>query len=389
MDVTSCLKHLAKYWDVYWFVAEEPRTKAEIKEYLMEACYKAESTARDYLNAMSECELLSIDGDTVTINIAASLELEEDLECVFSWCDYDSRAEDYKALKAEKIRCDTDGANNYAVYEHDREEWRRKETQYKKQMEDMRRQIELLEAQKLEAQVNQKTLVLSSLEIGPEQVGLYRDTQFPLEDRHPTLDPTTHLMDTYIAEVFKGKTKSEQREFEFANWLYRVRKGIFSSKVMAQIIERTGPFKKRVFQYWPYKNLFTADKLLAMKDKTSTEKYALYVLCKGNLSKEQMELLDVAQKSGIHADFVILVLENYRVSRKSKHLLWEALKLTKDSSEFKMREAFAQELVEHKWFINGVFGGKKCKFGLVPLDDFQVMQDKLKAFIKKQEEKQN
>ena len=158
---------------------------------------------------------------------------------------------------------------------------------------------------------------------------------------------------------------------------------------MGQIIERTGPFKKRAFQYWPYKNLLTADKLLAMKDKTSTEKYALYVLCKGNLSKEQMELLDVAQKSGIHADFVILVLENYRVSRKSKHLLWEALKLTKDSSEFKMREAFAQELMEHKWFINAVFGGKKCKFGLVPLDDFQVMQDKLKAFIKKQEEKQN
>lgn len=299
MDVTSCLKHLAKYWDVYWFVAEKPRTKAEIKEYLMEECYKAESTARDYLNAISECELLSVDGDTVTINIKASLELEEDLECVFSWCDYDSRAEAYKTLKAEKIQCDADGANNYAVYEYDREEWRRKETQYKKQMEDMRRQIELLEAQKLEAQVNQKSLVLSSLEIGPEKVRLYRDTQFPIEDRHSTIDPTTHLMDTYIAEVLKGKTKGEQREFEFTNWLYRVRKGIFSSKVMAQIIERTGPFKKRAFQQWPYKNLFTADKLLTMKDKTSTEKYALYVLCKGNLNKEQMELLDVAQKSGI------------------------------------------------------------------------------------------
>ena len=53
-----------------------------------------------------------------------------------------------------------------------------------------------------------------------------------------------------------------------------------------------------------------------------------------------------------------------------------------------MRETFAQELGEDKWFMNAVFGGKKCKFGLVPLDDFLVMQDKLKAFIKKQEEKQ-
>lgn len=388
MDVTSCLKHLAKYWDVYWFVAEEPRTKAEIKEYLMEECYKAESTARDYLNAMSECELLSIDGDTVTINIAASLELEEDLECIFPWCDYDSRAEKYKALKAEKIKCDEDGANNYAVYENDRRSWVRKENEYKKQITDLHNQIEVLEAQKLEAQMNQKTLVLSSLEIGPEKVGLYRDTQFPIEDRHPTIDPTTHLMDTYIAKVLKGKFKSEQREFEFSNWLYRVRKGIFSSKVMAQIVEKTGPFKKRTLQYWPYKNLFTADKLLEMKDKTSTEKYALYALCKGNLNKEQRELLDVAQRSGIHADFVILVLENYRVSRKSKHLLWEALKLTKDPSEFKMRETFAQELMEHKWFINGVYGGKKCKFGLVPLDDFRLMQDKLSAFVKKSEEKQ-
>ena len=259
MDVTSCLKHLAKYWDVYWFVAEEPRTKAEIKEYLMEECYKAESTARDYLNAMSECELLSIDGDIVTIDIDASLELEEELECIFPWSDYDRRAEEYKALKEEKIKCDEDGANNFAAYEHDRKEWLRKEVHYKKQLEDLQHQIEFLEAQKLESQLNQKTLVLSSLEIGPEKVGLYRDTQFPIEDRHPTIDPTTHLMDTYIAEALKGKTKSEQREFEIINWLYRVRKGVFSSKVMAQILERIGPFKKRALKYWPYKNLFTAD----------------------------------------------------------------------------------------------------------------------------------
>lgn len=70
-------------------------------------------------------------------------------------------------------------------------------------------------------------------------------------------------------------------------------------------------------------------------------------------------------------------------------MLWDALKLTKDSSEFKMRETFAQELMEHKWFINAVFGGKKCKFGLVPLDDFKLMQDKLKAFIKKHDRVHN
>lgn len=388
MDVTSCLKHLAKYWDVYWFVSEEPRSKAEIKEYLMAECFKAESTARDYLNVMSECELLSIDGDTVTIDIDASLEFEEELENIFPWTEYDSRAERYNALKAEKIKCEEDGANQYASYVYDREEWRRKEAQYKRQMEDLHRQIELLEAQKLEYQLNQKTLVLSSLEIGPEKVGLYRDEQFPIEDRHPTIDSTTHLMDTYIAEVLKGKTRSEQREFAFTNWLYRVRKGIFSSKVTAQILERTGPFKKRAFQYWPYKNLFTADRLLKMQDKTSTEKYALYILCKGNLNKEQMELLDVAQRSGIHADFVIHVLENYRVSRKSKRLLWEALKLAKDQSEYMMRDTFAQELLEHKWFIKAIYGGKKCQFGLVPLDDFQLMKAKLKDFIEKQEEKQ-
>lgn len=104
--------------------------------------------------------MLSIDGDTVTIDIDASLELEEELECIFPWSDYDRRAEEYKALKEEKIKCDEDGANNFAAYEHDRKEWLRKEAHYKKQLEDLQHQIEFLEAQKLESQLNQKTLGL-------------------------------------------------------------------------------------------------------------------------------------------------------------------------------------------------------------------------------------
>lgn len=108
---------------------------------------------------------------------------------------------------------------------------------------------------------------------------------------------------------------------------------------------------------------------------------ALYLLCRDNFSPEQKELIHLAEEAGIHADFVIQLLEDYHISKKTKQKFWEALQLAKRESEYRMRWRFVQELLEHKWHICADYCGKQSEFQLVPVDDFMNMQKKLKDYI--------
>ena len=57
------------------------------------------------------------------------------------------------------------------------------------------------------------------------------------------------------------------------------------------------------------------------------------------------------------------------------------MQLAKDDSEYRMRQTFAQELLEHKWHIRESYCGQMCDFELVPVEDFKNMQKKLKEHI--------
>ena len=249
--------------------------------------------------------------------------------------------------------------------------------------------MELLQSQNMDLQCSQKTLLLTPLGVNPEQVGFYQDSMFPMSDRHPTVDETKRLMDTYVAKTFNGDTKKVHCELNLHNWCWRIVDGFFSGKVIDAMWERIGPFKTWAHRYWPHKNMITVEKLLQMTDKTSTEKYALYLLCRDNFSLEQKELIHLAQEAGIHADFTIQLLEDYHISKKTKEKFWEALQLAKDDSEYRMRWTFAQELLEHKWYIRQDYCGQMCDYELVPVEDFNNMQKKLKEHISQLKKSKN
>ena len=392
MNISNALKHIAAYPEIYKYVSTKTKTTADIKQYLMTSIGKAESTARDQVSAIGNGELFIIKGDKVKLDMKKSLELLQLLEEIFEWSTYDERHELIKEYKKANNELSEALSNEWdasieakRTWEKEKEALEKQKQKLEHQIEGLKKQIALLEAQKFEQKLNKKTLLLTSVGISPSKVGLYRDEQFPMKDRHPTIDEEKLMMDTYVARVLEGLPKKERQQLNWSNWLFRVRNGIFSTKVIEQILLHTGPFKKWAFRYWPYKNLFTVEKLFEMDDKTSTEKYALYVLCKGNLTQEQMDLLETAKRSGIHANFVIHILENYRISKKSKDTFWEVLKLTKDESEYKMRQTFGQELIEHKWYIRADYCGKECVYGLVPIEDFEHMQKQLKAQVEKLE----
>lgn len=404
MDIQSVLKHMSQYWEVYEYVAENgPSLVENIKSYLIEHCHKPESTARGNVAAIKDSPLFRVTDGYVMLDENASLQLEEILEYIFEWSYKDERHKQLETLREDVRKSERREKSQKDSLKKKEAEWNLKEQQYNEKLTKMEKQhqeqmdnceekhqvqvamlekqLELLQSQNMDLQCSQKTLLLTPLGVNPEQVGFYHDAMFPMADRHPTVDETKRLMDTYVAQTFNGDTKKEHCELNLHNWRWRVVDGFFSGKVIDAMWERMGPFKTWVHRYWPHKNIFTVEKLLQMTDKTNTEKCVLYLLCRDNFSPEQKELIHLAQEAGIHADFTIQLLEDYHISKKTKEKFWEALQLAKDDSKYRMRRTFTQELLEHKWHIRENYCGQMCEFELVPVDDFKNMQKKLKDHI--------
>ena len=412
MDIQSVLKHMSQYWEVYQYVAENGAGSMEdIKSYLIEQCHKPESTARGNISAIKDSPLFKITEGYVMLDDNAGLKLEEILEYIFEWSYKDARHEEIKELKEKIEQAERRENSQKDTLKEKETEWKQKELQYKEklskqkeqhqgQMETLKKkhqaqgamlekQLELLQSQNMDLQCSQKTLLLMPLGVNPEQVGFYQDAMFPMSDRHPTVDETKRLMDTYVAKTFNGDTKKGHCELNLHNWRWRIVDGFFSGKVIDAMWERMGAFKTWAHRYWPHKNMITVEKLLQMTDKTSTEKYALYLLCRDNFSLEQKELIHLAQEAGIHADFTIQLLEDYHISKKTKEKFWEALQLAKDDSEYRMRWTFTQELLEHKWHIRQDYCGQMCDYELEPVEDFNNMQKKLKEHISQLKKSKN
>ena len=412
MDIQGVLKHMSQYWEVYQYVAENgPSLMENIKSYLIDQCHKPESTARGNVAAIKDSPLFKVTDGYVMLDYTAGLQLEEILEYIFEWSYRDERHEEIKTLKEDVKKAEKREKSQKDSLKKKESEWNLKEQQYNErlsnlekqhreqvdkleekhqiQIEKLQKQVELLQSQNMDLQCSQKTLLLTPLGVNLEQVGFYHDVMFPMSDRHPTVDETKRLIDTYVAKAFTGDTKKEHCELNLHNWRWRVVDGFFSGKVIDAMWERMGPFKSWVHRYWPHKNIITVEKLLQMTDKTSTEKYALYLFCRENFSPEQKELIHLAQEAGIHADFTIQLLEDYHISKKTKEKFWEALQLAKDDSEYRMRQTFAQELLEHKWHIREDYCGQMCDFELVPVEDFKNMQKKLKEHISQLKKSRN
>ena len=412
MDIQSVLKHMSQYWEVYQYVAENgPSLVENIKSYLIDQCHKPESTARGNVAAIKDSPLFKVTDGYVMLDDTASLQLEEILEYIFEWSYKDERHEEIKTLKEDIKKAEKREKSQKDSLKKKEAEWNLKEQQYNEklsnlekqcreqvdkleemhrlQIEKLQKQMELLQSQNMDLQCSQKTLLLAPLGVSPGKVGFYHDAMFPMSDRHPTVDETKRLIDTYVAKTFSGDTKKEHCELNLHNWRWRVVDGFFSGKVIDGMWERMGLFKTWAYRYWPHKNIITVEKLLQMTDKTSTEKYALYLLCRDNFSQEQKELIHLAQEAGIHADFTIQLLEDYHISKKTKEKFWEALQLAKDDSEYRIRRTFAQELLEHKWHIRESYCGQMCDFELVPVEDFKNMQKKLKEHISQLKKSKN
>ena len=93
MDTEDILRLVAKYYSVHQILWDGPINTSDLKKRLMEEYHLPESTARSYINAIADekAGLLHMDEDIVYTEEAEIEELEDRLETLFDWNEFDSR----------------------------------------------------------------------------------------------------------------------------------------------------------------------------------------------------------------------------------------------------------------------------------------------------------
>lgn len=388
MELEEALKHLVTNLDIYRFVGvDEERTPDEIKDYMMNDLERPESTARSNMNALMSDNrgVLIKSSEGFYISNSRAQELEDLLDEIFKWSENDRRAEERNEILEQRD-------DYYKWWQEEEEANLQLKNQWHKDREKYEKRIRKIESEKQELQglilnqrFHQNTLMLSSVEIGPEEVGFYKDSQFPFKERHPTIDERTMEMESYLKEIPTDVPITSDphmvdlvgSSLAAVNMRMHQIGHVFSENLMERLMEHIGPFKERYLHRYPQRNVLSIEKLLNMTDLTSAEKLALYTVYCDDMSLEKKELLKLAGEEGISADYVIRLLEDKKVSVDTKDRFMAALEIVTDDSEYSMRHKFAMELLEKKWYIKANYCGKEEKFQLVPMVEIDLMKNQL------------
>ena len=127
------------------------------------------------------------------------------------------------------------------------------------------------------------------------------------------------------------------------------------------------------------KNRFeTLNRIIECDEFTNQEKLMLFAL-NGNFKHGFMQqYLEHAGKYCINANFLIYLLQgtNPNVCETYDNMI-AFLDQFLCPSEFRMKLDLARELIEGKWYIEAEYNGRKTKFQLVPIDEFNELRQRV------------
>ena len=371
MNVGEVCKHIQSYFDVYEFIEQDEKPIQEVKQYLMEVCHKPESTARSHIEAIkkSDAGLLQIKGDLIGLDLGKAMEFERALDGIFHWQEYDDRSSDiYHWKRAFNKANETIEEANRRIKEIDdlcMEEIKKHEKdvkQLEQKLAKARLTNQALEEKLLVEKTSHNVVDSASVQIKDSR-NSWSNKSILFSEAHPSLDPEKCSLNSYF-ESLKKENKLTAAKLK-AIAIGR----IFSDRILGKVVEHMKPLHKLRRRIYPNQGIFTIEELLSYDGLTNSEKLALYAFSTKHFSKEKMELLEMASKYGINAEYVIRIFESYIVSKKTKDAFMDALRLATAESEYAVRMQFAKELLWNQWCIEAEYSGKKTEFQLVPVQE--------------------
>lgn len=382
------------YLDLYGYVAQKPRAKNDVVSYLTGKDGRSESTAKTQVRnavegkvscAKVENGIVSFDVELFkeslqnlceSVGLVATIEPrptkkakpEDSIATV-----KDGHSPDYMRMK--KIAGDAEGMlkEMKSLVDQKDQEIIRLSEELKKRSSDT-----------ILAAMKQKVLVAGSVEVKPEEK-FKRD--FFLLSPEKLLD-VSDLVSRYggVVDSPYEPVFSIEKELNEENYIRRIYKQLFGGKLLANRVEEQDRFPK-VLKEEPEKDkwvkrksvskaeieknrLESANGILSLTNISNQVKLSLYAAWFDKDDPELWELLEYAGEHGINADYVIRLLEkprefhNYRTLRG---LLMQASK----ASEAHIKKEAAMELISGEWYVEALYGGEKCKFKMVPVNELE------------------
>ena len=126
-----------------------------------------------------------------------------------------------------------------------------------------------------------------------------------------------------------------------------------------------------------YENrLRTINEILTNPALSNQQKLAFYAGWSEYKGSEFAENLALAGEKGLDAGYVIRLLENpleHDNYHNVRAFLLQALK----SSEARIKREAVKELICGEWYVEAEYGGKMCKFQMMPVDELVAFKEAL------------
>ncbi len=279
----------------------------------------------------------------------------------------------------------------------------------------LRKELSELNEQYLRATLEAKVLVTGSIEVGPKKHpddDIFLDEPQPLLDVKALVSEYGGLLDSFYEEnptdeeldIAGEKKKDEEgRELTLDNYRKRMIKRIGMDNLLQKRlkdIEKVKDIEGKHGKLFPecidkmydpedesttrkkernriLKNRFETLNHIIQSDRyTNQEKLMLFAL-NGEFHNTEMErYLRLAANYCIDANLLIGILQNPNVAG-TYHNMVNFLELFKNPSEFRMKLEFARELIAGAWYITADYNGRKTRFQLVPIEEFNELRQKV------------
>lgn len=414
-------KAMVPYLGLYTFLGEEPRTKDQIAAFVVDKMQKAKSTGSVYSNDVFSGKMphVVIVDDKASVDIWKYREFVEQTAALIGEDCYKMFTGPAPAPRGKNTESDigkltttespvVQDLNKKLKEAQSKLSQAKKnmaalEDSHKNEMEDLRASLEkelsdvclrLMDktSEKILGDIDCKVLVTPSIHSEPKEA-LAMD--FFLDDPARTLN-VEKLVSKYggekdsMYEVVEG----EDKKLDVSTHINKVGRSLFKTDIFKRRVEDesrlklvdAGTVSEEKARYMRrqkmsgaeiYKNrLRSINAILTNPALSNQQKLAFYAGWSEYKGTEFAECLELAGDMGLEAGYVIQLLENpveYDNYHNVRAFLMQALK----SSEARIKREAVKELICGEWYVEAEYGGKLCRFQMMPVDELVAFKEAL------------
>jgi hypothetical protein len=375
------------YADLYSYVAKAPRAPNQITDYLVNQKGMKRRTINAQIDRISNGGFLLLKQEEDQRILLDQDAVKDWLKKLGGILNFDVTAEPIRKKKPEDDIASITNSHSasFQMMNTRLNEANKKNRELEAKVSNLEKELQVAEEKlrniagdSILSCMKEKVLVPESVKSEP---GRILEDDFFLEDPGAGLDPDQLLSrDGGVMTSMYEVPEDSKRDLTESNYIERICKAFRSGRMFQKRLRDEGGLKPKetADSRLDQNRLQSVNLLLSNQKLNNQTKLAIYAFWYFHEDPEMEELLRLAGKYDINADYVIRLLEKpagYKNYQALRGFLLQAM----SASEVKIKMEAARELLCGDWYVVADYCGKPCHFKLLPVEELQIFADLLKA----------